>query len=84
MHIKTPSNHKAFTQEEAFEASLRYFSNDDLAARVWINKYALKDSDGNLFESSPNDMHKRIGVEVVLGTIYPIYALKGRKLKIQH
>jgi ribonucleoside-diphosphate reductase alpha chain len=64
MHIKTPSNHKAFTQEEAFEASLRYFNNDDLAARVWINKYALKDSDGNLFESSPNDMHKRIAKEI--------------------
>ncbi len=64
MHIKTPSNHKAFTQEEAFEASLKYFNNDDLAARVWINKYALKDSDGNLFESSPNDMHKRIAKEI--------------------
>jgi ribonucleoside-diphosphate reductase alpha chain len=51
---------KTFTQEEAFNASLKYFKNDDLAARVWLNKYALKDSEGNIYELTPNDMHHRI------------------------
>ncbi len=64
MNVKTSSGQKTFTQEEAFEASLDYFKNDDLAARVWINKYALKDSEGNLFEKSPNDMHRRIAREI--------------------
>ena len=41
---------KTYTQEEAFEASNAYFKGDELAARVWINKYALKDSEGNLYE----------------------------------
>ncbi|WP_027138832.1 adenosylcobalamin-dependent ribonucleoside-diphosphate reductase [Gaetbulibacter saemankumensis] len=53
-----------YTQEEAFEASKAYFKGDDLAARVWINKYALKDSEGNLFELTPNDMHRRIAGEI--------------------
>ncbi len=52
------------TREEALQASLSYFNNDELAATVWINKYALKDSDGNLYESSPNDMHQRIAKEI--------------------
>ncbi|MEC3907531.1 adenosylcobalamin-dependent ribonucleoside-diphosphate reductase [Tamlana sp. 2201CG12-4] len=56
--IKKPT--KTFTQEEAFNASLNYFKNDDLAARVWLNKYALKDSEGNIYELTPNDMHQRI------------------------
>lgn len=64
MNVKTSSEQKSFTQEEAFEASLKYFKNDDLAARVWINKYALKDSAGNLFELSPADMHHRIAKEI--------------------
>ncbi|MFI1743555.1 adenosylcobalamin-dependent ribonucleoside-diphosphate reductase [Thalassobellus sediminis] len=55
---------KTFTQEEAFNASLKYFDNDDLAARVWINKYALKDSQGNIYEKTPNDMHQRIAKEL--------------------
>lgn len=55
---------KTYTQEEAFEASLAYFKGDDLAARVWINKYALKDSQGNLYESNPNEMHRRIAKEI--------------------
>ena len=41
---------KTYTQEEAFEASNAYFKGDELAARVWINKYALKDSEGNLYK----------------------------------
>ena len=53
-----------YTQEEAFEAALNYFDGDDLAARVWLNKYALKDSEGHIYESTPNDMHKRIAKEI--------------------
>ncbi|HRG43919.1 MAG TPA: adenosylcobalamin-dependent ribonucleoside-diphosphate reductase, partial [Saprospiraceae bacterium] len=53
-----------FSQDEAIEASLKYFGGDDLAARVWINKYALKDSHGNLFEKTPDDMHRRIASEI--------------------
>ncbi|THD66544.1 adenosylcobalamin-dependent ribonucleoside-diphosphate reductase [Robertkochia marina] len=55
---------KTYTLEEAYEASLKYFRGDDLAARVWVNKYALKDSDGNLFELTPDDMHRRIAKEI--------------------
>ena len=55
---------RTYTQEESFEASLCYFKNDDLAARVWLNKYALKDSEGNIYELTPNDMHKRIAKEI--------------------
>lgn len=62
LHVDTPS--KTFTQDEAFKASLAYFKNDDLAARVWLNKYALKDSHGNLYELTPDDMHRRIAKEL--------------------
>ncbi len=55
---------KTFTSEEAFEASVKYFNGDELAARVWLNKYALKDSHGNLFELSPDDMHRRLASEI--------------------
>uniref|UniRef100_UPI00356274AC ribonucleotide reductase N-terminal alpha domain-containing protein n=1 Tax=Muriicola sp. TaxID=2020856 RepID=UPI00356274AC len=53
-----------YTQEEAFKASLSYFDGDDLAARVWVNKYALKDSEGNIYEKTPDDMHRRIAREI--------------------
>jgi ribonucleoside-diphosphate reductase alpha chain len=53
-----------YTQEEAISASLKYFNGDDLAARVWLNKYALKDSIGNIFEKTPDDMHRRIASEI--------------------
>lgn len=56
---------KTYTFDEAFEASLKYFGGDELAARVWVNKYALKDSYGNIYESTPNDMHNRIADEIV-------------------
>ena len=56
---------KTYTYEEAFEASLEYFGGDELAARVWVSKYALKDSYGNIFEKSPEDMHNRIADEIV-------------------
>lgn len=62
--VKTPPKQHVFSQEEAFKASLKYFNDDDLAARVWINKYALKDAAGNLFEQTPNDMHKRIAKDI--------------------
>ena len=55
---------KTYSQDEAFKASLNYFNQDDLAARVWLNKYALKDSQGNLYELTPNDMHRRIAKEL--------------------
>src|SRR5665648_466752 len=55
---------KTYTQDEAFEASLNYFKGDDLAARVWVNKYALKDSYGNLYEHTPDDMHRRLASEI--------------------
>ena len=53
-----------YTQEDAISASLKYFNGDDLAARVWLNKYALKDSLGNIFEKTPDDMHRRIAGEI--------------------
>lgn len=55
---------KTYSFEEAFQASLAYFGGDELAARVWVNKYALKDSFGNIFEKTPSDMHWRIANEV--------------------
>ena len=57
-------NNGTYTFEEAFQASLAYFDGDELAARVWVNKYALKDSFGNIYEKSPVDMHWRIANEV--------------------
>jgi len=58
------TNTKTYSHEEAVEASIEYFRGDELAARVWANKYALKDSYGNLFEKSPDDMHHRIAREI--------------------
>lgn len=55
---------KTYSYEEAYEASLQYFGGDELAARVWVNKYAVKDSFGNIYEKSPADMHWRIANEV--------------------
>ena len=53
-----------YSQDEAFKASLDYFDGDELAARVWVNKYALKDSFGNIYEKTPEDMHWRIANEI--------------------
>lgn len=55
---------KTYTYEEAFGASMAYFGGDELAARVWVNKYAMKDSYGNIYEQSPADMHWRIANEI--------------------
>ena len=55
---------QTFTYDEAFKASLEYFKGDELAARVWVNKYAVKDSFGNIYEKSPADMHWRLANEI--------------------
>lgn len=55
---------KTYSYDEAYDASLEYFKGDELAARVWVNKYAVKDSFGNIYEKSPEDMHWRIANEV--------------------
>ena len=53
-----------YSYDEAYEASLNYFQGDELAARVWLNKYAMKDSFGNIYEKSPVDMHWRLAREI--------------------
>ncbi len=65
MHTHTPVlSFSKVTYEEAYNATLEYFNGDELAANVWINKYALKDSADNLFECSPDDMHRRMAREI--------------------
>ncbi len=61
---KKMQNDTTYSHEEAFQQALEYFKGDELAARVWSNKYALKDSEGNLYESSPDDMHWRLAREI--------------------
>ncbi len=53
-----------YSHDEAVEASIKYFNGDELAARVWANKYALKDSFGNMYEKTPDDMHRRLAREI--------------------
>lgn len=53
-----------YSHEEVLSASTAYFKGDTLAANVWMNKYGLKDSDGNLFELTPDDMHRRLAAEI--------------------
>ena len=55
---------KTYTFDEAYKASLDYFTGDELAAKVWVNKYALKDAFGNIYEQSPADMHHRLANEI--------------------
>ena len=62
--VKIPAGRKIYSPEEAINASRIYFKDDDLAARVWVNKYALKDSFGNVFECTPDDMHHRLSKEI--------------------
>lgn len=57
-------NPTTYSYEEAFQATLAYFDGDELAARVWVNKYAMKDSFGNIYEKSPADMHHRLAAEM--------------------
>lgn len=61
---KSRNEKVVYSHEEAVEASIQYFKGDELAARVWANKYALKDSFGNLYEKSPDDMHHRLAREI--------------------
>ena len=61
-----------YTFDEAFKTSLDYFKGDELAAKVFVNKYALKDAFGNIFEKSPADMHLRLASEIArVETKYP-------------
>jgi len=65
--VKTGEEQKlkhTYSLDEAFKASLDYFKGDELAARVWVNKYALKDSQGKIYERTPDDMHRRLASEI--------------------
>ena len=65
INLKTKNVSKTtYTYDDAFNASLEYFQGDELAARVWVNKYALKDSDGNIYETNPDEMHWRLAREI--------------------
>lgn len=55
---------KTYSFDEAYKASLIYFTGDELAAKVWVNKYALKDGFGNIYEQTPTDMHRRLAREI--------------------
>ncbi|MBW8332961.1 MAG: adenosylcobalamin-dependent ribonucleoside-diphosphate reductase [Prolixibacteraceae bacterium] len=62
--IEPQTGKTTYSPDEAYKASQIYFKGDDLAARVWVNKYALKDSFGNLYELTPDDMHRRLASEI--------------------
>lgn len=70
MQLKSPqlkkktANPRVYSFKEALAASTEYFKGDELAANVWVNKYALKDSSGNIYEKTPDDMHRRIASEL--------------------
>ncbi|MCQ6959249.1 adenosylcobalamin-dependent ribonucleoside-diphosphate reductase [Mucilaginibacter aquariorum] len=65
INVAKPENPvKIYTADEAYQFSLAYFNGDELAARVWVNKYALKDSSGAIYEATPDDMHRRIAAEL--------------------
>ena len=53
-----------YTHEEALAGAIEYFDGDTLAAGVWVNKYALKDSYGKIYERTPEQMHRRIAAEI--------------------
>ena len=59
----TMETEKTYSYQQAYDATLDYFGGDELAAQVWVNKYALKDSYGNIYELTPDDMHRRIARE---------------------
>lgn len=60
----TTRKKKTYTFDEAYKASLKYFKGDELAAKVWVSKYALKDSQGVIYEKTPEDMHRRLAKEI--------------------
>lgn len=59
----TGSTEKLFTFDEVYEACLKYFDDDALAASTWMNKYAMKTPDGEYLEKTPDDMHWRMAKE---------------------
>lgn len=61
---KKTKEESKLTYDEALAASIEYFNGDELAAGVWLNKYALKDSFGNIYEATPDDMHRRMAKEI--------------------
>ena len=67
MNDQMIAKQETYTQEEAFQSSLKYFKGDELAARVWVNKYALKDSFGNIFEKNPARVHRELGAWMLQG-----------------
>ena len=64
IHVAEPKTHVAYPHDEILEKATAYFNGDTLAADVWMNKYALKDSHGNVYEQTPDDMHRRLAAEV--------------------
>ena len=62
--LQTMEKKTTYTFDEATQGALEYFGGDALAARVWASKYAMKDSYGNIYEQSPDDMHHRIAREI--------------------
>jgi len=61
---ETKEKQKTYSYEEVVEASTVYFKGDEMAAKVWVSKYALKDSYGNIFERTPDDMHRRLAKNI--------------------
>ena len=70
---------KTYSYDEAFEAALQYFKGDELAARVWVNKYSMKDSYGHIYEVSPEDMHWRIANEIARSRRNNIESAQSRR-----
>ncbi len=64
MSVEQEIEKKTYSFDEAVQGAIEYFDGDELAAKVWVNKYALKDSFGNIYESSPDQMHRRIAKEI--------------------
>jgi ribonucleoside-diphosphate reductase alpha chain len=64
MTQKNSKKAKFYTFDESFKSALSYFKGDELAAKVWVNKYALKNSEGQIFELNPDDMHRRLAKEI--------------------
>lgn len=62
--ISTPVNLVPFSDEEILAKATEYFNGDTLAANVWMHKYALKDSDGKVYELTPDHMHHRLASEI--------------------
>ena len=85
---KQPGLPTEVSYNEAVEASKKYFDGDDLAATVWVSKYALKDSYGHIYEKTPRDMHERIAAEIEriktdleeLGQVEQMPKMEGRQM----